>query len=95
MLREKTRHISLFADCAKPEKYEASMQMNAPIYFLEGHRRKQFQLDVDFEKQLQSHTKYFIVSGPSCVGKTSASKYISSNYGFKHIEYETYIASVK
>lgn len=85
MIRDKTRGISLFADCCKPEKYEPSVQMNAPIYFLEAHRRKQFQLDVSFDKQLRSHTKYVIVAGPACVGKTCAAKYISSNYGFKHI----------
>jgi len=69
--------------------------MNAPIFFLEAHKRKQFHLDVSFDKQLRSHTKYIIIAGPSCVGKTCAAKYISSNYGYKHIEYEPYIASVK
>lgn len=69
--------------------------MNAPIYFLESHKRKQFELDVSFDKQLRSNIKYFILAGPACVGKTCAAKYISTNYGFKHIEYEPYIASVK
>lgn len=40
-------------------------------------------------------TKYLVVSGPPCVGKTSASKYICTTYGYKHIEYEPYLASVK
>ena len=36
-----------------------------------------------------------MVSGPPCVGKTSASKYICNTYGYKYLEYEPYVASIK
>jgi broad-specificity NMP kinase len=44
---------------------------------------------------LKTVIKYFAVTGPSCVGKTSASKLIATDGGYRHIEYEPYIASIK
>ena len=85
----------MFADCSLPEKYEPSFNQNAPIYFLETHRRKQFDSNVCFEQQFKTSTKYFIIAGAQGVGKSSVAKYMCANYGFKHIEYETYLPSVK
>ena len=59
--------------------------MTPAIHFLETHVRKNIELDFSFEKQIQKTTKYLIVNGPPCVGKTSAAKYISSSFGYKHI----------
>lgn len=95
IIKDKTRSFSLFADCLSLEKYEPTPYLNPAIYFLETHQRKQIDLSFSFEKQLAKTTKYLIVSGPAAVGKTSAAKYICSTYGYKHIEYESYIASVK
>jgi len=72
-----------------------SKTFNSPIYFLETQRRKNIALDFPFEKQINTPIKYLVVSGPPCVGKTSAAKYISSEFGYKHIEYEPYVQSIK
>ena len=71
------------------------MTQNPSIFFLETHKRKHFQQNVSFEQQFRSTVKYFIISGAQGVGKTSVAKYMCANYGFKHIEYETYLPSVK
>lgn len=36
-----------------------------------------------------------MVSGAPCAGKTSAAKFIAGELGYRHIEYEPYLASVK
>lgn len=95
ILKDKTRSFTLFADCLPSNKYELSQQLNPAIFFLESHLRKPIDPDFSFELQIRKHQKYLMVSGPPCVGKTSAAKYIASNYGYKHIEYEPYLASVK
>lgn len=95
LLEKRTRPFKLFADCLKPEKYELSKQFNSTIYFLETQRRKYIHLDFPFEKQISSPVKYLVLAGPPCVGKTSAAKFISSELGYRHIEYEPYVASIK
>ena len=45
--------------------------------------------------QLESSTRYYLVTGAGSCGKTSASKVISSRFGFKHIEYESYLTALK
>lgn len=35
------------------------------------------------------------MTGAACAGKTSAAKFIASELGYRHIEYEPYLATVK
>jgi hypothetical protein len=72
-----------------------SQAINNQIVFLETLRRRSIQSDFPLQHQLKTITKYFAVTGPSCVGKTSASKLIASDGGYRHIEYEPYVASIK
>jgi hypothetical protein len=72
------RRFKLFADCAKAEHYKYDKCLNCSIYFLKTLRRKQIDLDFPLENQIKSFTKYFIVTGPPCSGKTSASKFASN-----------------
>lgn len=58
-------------------------------------KRRQIEPDIPFETQLQTFRKYLFVTGAPCAGKTTASKYIASEFGYKHIEYEPYVASIK
>lgn len=90
-----TRNFKLFADCVKPDHYQLSKTLNSSIYFLETLRRRQIELDFPFENQIKTFTKYLAISGAPCAGKTSAAKYITSEFGYKHIEYDAYVASLK
>lgn len=58
-------------------------------------RRKQIDPELPFDSQVRSPTKYLLITGAACAGKTSAAKFISNELGYRHIECETYLASVK
>jgi broad-specificity NMP kinase len=90
-----SRRFRLFADCVRADHYQFSKGLNAPIYFLETLRRKQIDLELPFESQVRSTTKYLLVTGAACAGKTSAAKFIAAEMGYRHIEYEAYLATVK
>jgi hypothetical protein len=60
------------------EHYTFSKSLNSAIYFLETNRRRAIDVDFPFEKQLQTSIKYLAITGPSCAGKTTAAKYIST-----------------
>lgn len=44
-----------------------------------------------FLSYLDTRNPYILISGPETSGKTEVSKIISRDYGYKHIDYKTYI----
>ena len=85
----------MFADCRKDGRWQPSSTINSTIYFLEILKRRKISPQLPFAGQIQNWNKYLLVSGAPCSGKTSAAKYISSQLGYKHIQYEPYLASIK
>lgn len=81
------RQFKLFADYVKPQHYQFSKSLNSSIYFLETLRRRQIESDFPFESQINNFSKYVVLTGPPCAGKTSAAKFICSEFGYRHIEY--------
>lgn len=45
--------------------------------------------------ELDPKIEYWIVNGASCSGKTTAAKYISNEFGYKLIEFETFLPTVQ
>jgi broad-specificity NMP kinase len=89
------RRFRLFADFVRADHYQFSKSFNSPIYFLESGRRRQVNPELPFENQVTPRTKYLLVTGAACAGKTSACKFIAAEMGYRHVEYEPYLASVK
>lgn len=82
-----TRRFRLFADFVRADHYQLSKSFNSPIYFLQTDRRKQIDADLPFDSQVTPRTKYLLVSGAGCSGKTTASKFMAGEMGYRHIEY--------
>lgn len=89
------RKFSHFVDLDPAREYMYNNNYTSNMYFLQTQRRVHPSLDYPLVNQVKNTKKYWIVTGPQGVGKSTVSKYLQQQYGLAYIEYETYLAGLK
>ena len=79
--------MSLFIDLSDPAKYEFNKTYSAQLYFLETQRLVRANKNLPLKSELEPKVDYWLVTGAIGSGKSSVAKYISTEFGFKLLEF--------
>lgn len=65
------------------------------MYFLQNQTKIVPNTQKPLENYLNATVNYWLINGVSGSGKSTVAKHLSTEFGFKLIEYEPYITAVK
>lgn len=73
-----TRPFKHCIDLTPSANYKYSSNYTPEMYFLEHQKRIVVDLANPLQTQLKETIEYWIVSGPSCIGKSTVARYIAA-----------------
>ena len=79
------RELSHYVDLTNIGNYKYTSDFTSSIFYLQQQKRLSPNTQNTLKEELNEKVQYWIVNGPGTCGKTTVSKYMSEEFGFKHI----------